>query len=239
MPNDLFLEALSQKDGYNNYRIEGRSYRTISSSGNGWLYRKNQDRDDTWDFIISGKIYDLLKCAYLALANEEGLLEFNILGSAKYVASKISEDYIFGEKIPTWFDKDRGLPKLQLSSEAIGVVKKKSSKLFLTAIKAAIPNNLFELLQKADGIAGFTIADYATPKSKVITLYHKETDNQFYFKSKWLLPMAYLLIMNKRQLLPKDYGSVYSAERDFIDYVTGRYVPDWFDPDTPLPELKA
>lgn len=238
MPADFFLDVLTQREGYDNYRIEGKTYKTNSASGNGWLYCKNEQDDGSWDFVTSGKIYDLLKCAYLALANDAGLIDFKILGSRKYIARTIGDEYVLGEKIPDWFDKDKGLPKLQLSPDATGIAKKKSGKVFLAAVKAAIPNNLFEALQTDVGVTGFTIADYATPKSKVITLYHKETDNQFYLKARQLLPMAYLLIMNQRKLLPKDYGSVYSAERNFIDYVTGRYVPGWFDPDVGLPELQ-
>ncbi len=46
--------------------------------------------------------------------------------------------------------------------------------------------------------------------------------------------MAYLLIMNKRNLLPENEKSVYIAKNRFAEYVFGKNAPDWFDPDTPL-----
>lgn len=57
-------------------------------------------------------------------------------------------------------------------------------------------------------------------------------------KSRALLPMAYLMIMNNRNLLPEHYDTFFSAQYRFIDYANGRDVPDWFEPEQGLPRLE-
>lgn len=242
IPKDLLLQLLSRREGYENYKIETFGN---STSAKGNLYYKDDSAEegrDPWSYLVGGKNNDVLKAAYLLIMYERGKISFEgVGGDRKSFANSICSNYLRSGIIPDWFDPNQSLPKLEISKDDTGIAQKKSSKVFLAALKKAIPANMFEELKKTGGIDGFSIVNWATPKDKVLRLYfhYKEDDEEGVFvKSRALLPMAYLMIMNNRNLLPEHYDTFFSAQYRFIDYANGRDVPDWFEPEQGLPRLE-
>lgn len=242
IPKDLLLQLLSRREGYENYKIETFGN---STSAKGNLYYKDDSAEegrDPWSYLAGGKNNDVLKAAYLLIMYERGKISFEgVGGDRKSFANSICSNYLRSGIIPDWFDPNQSLPKLEISKDDTGIAQKKSSKVFLAALKKAIPANMFEELKKTGGIDGFSIVNWATPKDKVLRLYfhYKEDDEEGVFvKSRALLPMAYLMIMNNRNLLPEHYDTFFSAQYRFIDYANGRDVPDWFEPEQGLPRLE-
>ena len=179
-----------------------------------------------------------MKGAYLICAINQKLIPTEMGDGKPRSLRDYCDDFINVGDVPAWFDKDKPLPKLELPPDIVAKARKGSQKLFLAAIASAIPSDLFQKLQSDQGVDDFYINSQATLKNKIITLHHREPEHSFYYGPKSILPMAYLLIMNKRNLLPEHEESVYMASRQLMYYVIGKEVPDWFDPDTPLPELK-
>lgn len=242
IPKDLLLQLLSRREGYENYKIR-TSGNSVNAKGN--LYYKDDSAEegrDAWNYLAGGKNNDVLKAAYLLIMYERGKISFEgVGGDRNSFANSICNKYLRNGIIPDWFDPNKSLPKLEISKDDTGIAQKKSSKVFLAALKKAIPANMFEELKKTGGIDGFSIVNWATSKDKVLRLYfhYKEDDEEgVYVKSKELLPMAYLMIMNNRNLLPEHYDTFFSAQYRFIDYANGRDVPDWFEPEQGLPRLE-
>lgn len=231
----FFMEALTSKEGVFNLYIDVRGN---SPTSKGWLLQRDQSDPNRFIYVFQGTAASLVKGAYLFCAINHGLIQ-NTMGDGKPRSLRdYCEDFINGGKVPAWFDKDTPLPKLELPPDVVAKARKGSQKLFLAAIASAIPSDLFQRLQSDQGVEGFSIDSWANSKNKTITLHHRESNHDFYYGPKSILPMAYLLIMNKRNLLPEHEDSIYMANRKFMYYVIGKDVPDWFDPDMPLPELK-
>lgn len=233
----FFMEALLDREGVDGFYIWSNSDNPTAKSK---LIQRHPEKPNYTLYIThGGTIAANVKAAYLAIMAIRKEIIFTEIDTPSHEnLIKICKRYIRDEEVPDWFNKDTRLPQLELPPDVLAKAKKSSPKAFLAAVAAASPPDLFEKLQTPDGVGGFYIPKRFSMKDRCIYLVHKETERELWCSPKAILPMAYFMIMNMRNLLPEHESSLYSADMTFSRYAKGKSVPDWFDPDTPLPELK-
>lgn len=185
-----------------------------------------------------------LRAAYIHLLGHNGQLPISYNPLDQAITESI-KDYALGVEVPEWFEPDKGLPTLDLGEEFAQNAKDMNEsaaneaqrkKIFKKALKDAVPDWLEAELCDGQGIDGYEMLKTGTKAS----LYSEHYYAKFLFEDKKeiCLMLAYLLICNYRNILPQTYGPDMRAKYNFIDFVKGKKVPDWFDENTKLPSLE-